>query len=70
MFIKDLYINPKNVCTIDFRITDNDYGLVINGYYFKIGNRDYYSFKDKARFEIIEELRKYQQMIINNEGKL
>lgn len=67
MKIKDLYINPQNVCTValwsrkDFcSIT---YGLQINGTNIEMGT----SFKltEKEGRRIAEELKKYQQMIID-----
>ena len=65
MKIKDLYINPKNVCTIGLYMYGGEYGLEINGSKFVFGS---YSliYDDKENGEkIAKELKKYQQMIID-----
>ena len=40
MFIKDLYINPDNVCTVVPFSEKGYYGLQINGTKFNIGEYD------------------------------
>ena len=68
MKIQDLYINPKNVCTIGMYANDNVYGLEINGTKIKFG--EYNPFDEEQIKIVAKELRQYQQQIIDEVERL
>ena len=65
MKIKDLYINPKNVCTIVPFIDLMNYGLEINGTKINFGS---YS-GSMIEEEKVQEIKDIQQKIINEVDK-
>ena len=65
MKIKDLYINPKNVCTIVPLVDLINYGLEINGTKINFGS---YS-GSMIEEEKVQEIKDIQQKIINEVDK-
>jgi len=64
MFIKDLYINPDNVCTIALFSENGYYGLQINGTRINFGEYDEYDYNTDWK-SITKELKDYQKQIAN-----
>lgn len=65
MFIKDLYINPDNVCTVVPFSEEGYYGLQINGTKFNIGEYDEWNCANVDWDLITRELKNYQEQIVN-----
>lgn len=68
MKLQDLYINPKNVCTICLYTSVDTYGLEINGTKIKFG--EYNPFDEEQIKIVAKELRQYQQQIIDEVERL
>lgn len=70
MKIQDLYINPKNICTIGLYANHGEYGLVINGTNITFGTyNELFGESEKSIKKIKKDLKKYQQMIIKEVEK-